>query len=376
MPSKANQAAKEIWEQVFARLAETDDAAVVDPDYDPAADEAKALQALKEAGWSDETIAKRMELHKAERASAPITSPGVNPHVEAHLARLCDDVEEAMDRLKLGSHAKVARGVEPRAWAYASKINVVMTDESVVTVSAFLFRFCGLIARAFTRTLMLNPYVWESKRFSEQEIHGYFRAAPEILRYWMQIYVSFALTGTHVFVPYKPARATEVMLFEQVARAMEIFVIAHEYGHHHFAHGKSLDADPHLEEFEADQFALRISGELERTPLFFENPYLLSGAGGVVMLLALETLKEIASILGRKQRHAMGTHPAVDARIARFDSVAVLEPREFERLKNFRMAAARVMRSANAALLPALKALPVETFRRVFAMADGSRMPI
>jgi hypothetical protein len=114
MPSKTNQAAKEIWEQVFARLAKTEDAAIVDPTHDHAAEEAKAVQALKEAGWSDETIAKRMEWHRAERSSAPITSPGVNPYVEAHLARLCDDVEGAMDRLKLDSHAKVARGVEPQ----------------------------------------------------------------------------------------------------------------------------------------------------------------------------------------------------------------------------------------------------------------------
>jgi hypothetical protein len=121
---------------------------------------------------------------------------------------------------------------------------------------------------------------------------------------------------------------------------------------------------------------LRICGEVERTPLFFDNPYLLSGAGGVVMLLALETLNEVASILGKKRRHRMGTHPAVDARIARFDSVAVLQPHEFERLKGFRIAAARILRSANAALLPALKALPAEALRYVSAIDDGSRMPI
>src|SRR6185312_8462062 len=110
---------------------------------------------------------------------------------------LCDDIEEAMDRLKIGSHAKVARGVEPRALATASKINVITTDESIVTVSAFLFRFCGLIARAFTRTLHLNPYIWEHKDYSEKTVHGYLRSSPDLFRYWHRIYMSFALTGTH-----------------------------------------------------------------------------------------------------------------------------------------------------------------------------------
>ncbi len=91
-----------------------------------------------------------------ERTIAPVTSPGVNPFVEIHLARLSDYVEAGMDRLKMKSHAKVARGVEPRAWASASKINVIMTDESIVTVSAFFFRFCGLVARAFIRSIWME----------------------------------------------------------------------------------------------------------------------------------------------------------------------------------------------------------------------------
>jgi hypothetical protein len=43
-----------------------------------------------------------------------------------------------------------------------------MTDQSVVTVGAFLFRFCGLIARAFTQTLLLAPAFWESGTFTDE----------------------------------------------------------------------------------------------------------------------------------------------------------------------------------------------------------------
>jgi hypothetical protein len=54
--------------------------------------------------------------------------------------------------------------------------------------------------------------------------------------------MSYAVTGTNILVPFRPATKVEVLLFEQIARAMEIFAIAHEYGHHHHAHGRRLGA--------------------------------------------------------------------------------------------------------------------------------------
>jgi hypothetical protein len=362
---KNNESAKDLWRQVFGNLAKGEYSALLDPEYDRSKDEAKMADGLKDAGWSDEHVRHSIERQRLELTIAPETSPGVNPFVETQLARLCDDVEAAMDRLSLDSHAKVARGVEPRAWAYASKVNVVMTDESIVTVSAFLFRFCGLIARAFTRTLLLEPDCWDSKKFDERLVRIHLTGTPELLRYWMNIYLSFAVTGTHVIVPYKPAKPHELLLFEQVARAMEIFVIAHEYGHLHHRHGKGLEADPHVEEFEADQFALRIAYEVERYPFIFGNPYLSSGAGGVILLMALKALREIEQVFGLPRDGVVDTHPAVSARIAKFDSVAVLNPHEFQGLRNFRTAAGRVMRIVHSILLPTFKSLPPDLLKDI-----------
>ena len=212
---------------------------------------------------------------------------------------------------------RVARGVEPRVGPLAQMTNVIMTNEGIVTVGSFLFRFCGLIARSFTRTLLLGPTFWESSSYSEEAERLYLKAAPKQVVYWVKIFISFAVTGTHSPVPYRPANRNE-LIFEQVSRAMEIFAIAHEYGHHHLGHGRQLCDDPKLEEFSADQFALRICYEVEQRPLMFANPYLSSGAGGVVLLKALETLRRVRDLINPTPAKSSDTHPDIAARLARF----------------------------------------------------------
>jgi hypothetical protein len=372
MKRKNNESAKDLWAQVFARSAESELATLQDPSHDEAADEARVVEGLRASGWTDDLIELVIERHRQERASAPVTSPGVNPFVETHLDRLGNDVEFAMDHLQLNSHAKVARGVEPRAWASASKINVIMTEESIVTVSAFLFRFCGLIARAFIRTLRLDPYGWDGDSFDVTKARLVFRKSPEVLRYWLQIYLSFATTGTHINVRYWPSTPDEVIPFEDVARAMEIFVVAHEYGHHHCQHGRAIDTEPQAEEFEADQFALRIGAVLSKhRPMLpthypvFSNPYLESGAGAIIMLMALDTLRTVEQALGFPRREPSGTHPETNVRIAKFESVALLQPAEFVRLKRFRLAAARVMTLVRDLIVPAIPPLPAGSLRKM-----------
>ena len=354
-----------MWEQLFARMAEADDATIVDPRYDPKAEEDRMRSALAEAGWTSLEVEARIELHRMQSSDAPVTSPGVAPHIESIFGRLCDEIETAMDSLGLDSHARIARGVEPRVGAHAAMTNVILTDQGIVTVGSFTFRFCGLVARAFARTLLLNPWIWESENHSEATVRGLIRAAPNLSVYWLHIFVSYAITGTHFMVPYRPANRNEVLLFEQIARAMEIFAIAHEYGHHHLAHGRQVEGDPKPEEFAADQFALRIGYEIDRSSTEFPNPYLSSGAGGVVLLLALATLRKVSEMIAGTRSELSRTHPAALERIARFDSVALLKPSEFAVLKGFRIASASVMASVDAEMADIFHSLPHSLRRRL-----------
>lgn len=365
-----NESATQLWSQIFATMAKDENSAIVDPEHDDAEGERQLRSGLADAGWSPSVIDERVELHKAQVVSATITSPGVNPHVEYVFARLCDDVEAAMDRLRLDSYAHVARGVEPRVGPHAAMTNVIMTDESIITVGSFLFRFCGLVARAFTRTLLLNPAYWESSSYSEKAARDHLRANPALRAYWLRIFLSFAVTGTHVMVPFRPATKGELLLFEQVARAMEIFSIAHEYGHHHLNHGRRIDGDPKQEEFDADQFALKILYEVERKPLLFVNPYLSSGAGGAILLLALEALRGAGEVVTGARKRPSATHPEISARIARFDTVAVLKPIEFSALKGFRTASTRIMATVDAEITELLGNAPPDFLDQLRALTQ------
>lgn len=363
-----NQSAIQLWEQIFSRMAASEFAALIDPNHDYVAEEKRMRLALAEAGWSPTEIEARVQTLAEQIANAPITSAGVNPHVEFMYSKLCDDVENAMRRLKLDTANKVGRGIEPRGGVHAAKTNVIMTDESIVTVGAFTFRFCGLVARAFTRTLYLNPYIWETPTCTVDIARQIITSSRELQLYWVQIFLSFAWSGTNAMVPYKPGKKHEVLLLEQIARGMEVFAIAHEYGHHHLNHGRNIEDDPKMEEFAADQFALKISREvagLHETPI--ENPYLHSGAGGVILLYALKILSRTKDILSAQEPMHSTTHPEVLERIAKFDTVALLNPQKFIQWQRFRTVANLVMMAVEAEMLEALQTMPTDFRAHLYA---------
>lgn len=341
---KQNESAQDLWRQVLAQLSRDPYATLQDPNYDPSEDDKKIQAAMREVGWLDEQIVEIIKIHQTQVENAPTTSPGVNPHAEFIFNILCDDVEAAMGRLGMSSHARVARGLEPRLGPYAAKTNVIMTEESIVTVGTQLFRFCGLIARAFIRTVQLDANFWDSDRYSKKAAIGLIRAQPELLAYWIRIYTSYALTGVHILVPFRPASIFEVS-FEHVTRAMELFAVAHEYGHHHYNHGRQIDPQiAKAEEFEADQFALKICYEAERDPdALGYNPYMTSGAGGLILLRALRSLHTVENRLNGTPAKRADSHPDAEERAARFETIALLRPSEYETLQHFRRCAARVL---------------------------------
>jgi len=368
MEQEGNDAARDLWSQMFERAAAHPGAAVMDSDYDPSEDDARARAGFAAAGWSKDEIEALLTTGQRRNAAAPSTSPGVNPSAEAFHAVLCDEVEAEMARQGFESQSGVARGIEPITGPFAAKAGVIMTGQSIITVGAFTFRFCGLVAKAFHRTILLEPSYWQSERFTQDGAKLLLRMNMQLAFYWNRIFMSFAMSGTNATVPFEPADPAQVALVEQVARAMELFIVAHEYGHHHHGHGRQLETDARAEEFEADQFALRIGrpiGERDLSPIW--NPYLASGSGGVIILKALEILRRFEHALGALMPIGK-THPSAEERILRFDSVAVIEPTMHATLKGFRIASLRVMDTVGSLLDDFLGVMPEQERARLVAM--------
>ncbi len=345
-----NEAARDFWAQIFERAARDPNATLHEPDEESeAAQREITIRALTEDGWSEERIARRVEEKSFHGNLENANSPGVGPGLEFKLKLLSDLVGKAISETGESSHEKVEVAIDPKAGVSASLTNVIMTDEGILSVSSFLFRWCGLVARAYTRTLIADIAHWTSKANDSATDQELILKHPNLVLYWFQIFVSFSGTGTHVLVPYRPSSPSEFHLFEQVACAMECFTIAHEFGHHVLGH-RGIDDDPKVQEFQADAFAAKICEQLEFEPFpLLRNPYTRSGAGGSLMLLALEILNSFNDVT-RKNASDTNMHPAASDRIAKISMRNLMQPKQLEMDREFNGTVTRIMNAVAAVM--------------------------
>jgi alkyl sulfatase BDS1-like metallo-beta-lactamase superfamily hydrolase len=94
--NKKNQAAKELWGQVFSRLSAQHNASMWNENYDGNADELRMRQGFREAGWSDTVVDSLLHFQEQAISRATRTSPGVNPYAEFFFDTLSIEVESAM----------------------------------------------------------------------------------------------------------------------------------------------------------------------------------------------------------------------------------------------------------------------------------------
>jgi len=332
----------DLWSQMLERAKRNEWSTFDDPNYvHPGRNAASIRQAFSEAGWDENEIDFKEATSKAQSDDAPTTSPGVARFTEAALHRLSHAVESAAAQLNVRNRDKVHFAVEPKAGPFLSKINVVMTDQSIITMGSFFTRYCGLISRAYVRTILLAPMSVGSD-FSEKFVRGELRKRPDLILYWWRIFISFALTGTHMLAPFKPSSKDEILLMEQVALSMEIFGLAHEYAHHALNHGRTVgsESDAHREEFEADAFALKICKIVEADHRYswvraqaLPNPYLETGAGGILLLSSLEIFRKVKDRIFINRVY--DTHPNFLDRSTKIRNTYIMQPNFYAVAQDF-----------------------------------------
>ena len=105
-----NDAARDLWAQIFKRAAAADvNATLHEPDDDEgeAAQRELIAKALKEAGWSQAEVERRNRAEGFHGELENVNSPGVGPGLEFRLKFLSDRVREAISKTGETSHEMV-----------------------------------------------------------------------------------------------------------------------------------------------------------------------------------------------------------------------------------------------------------------------------
>lgn len=341
------EAAQDYWNQVFERFSADPAATLVERDHVLAMASGPTTDALLKAyGLSGEAAARAKAAYLEEVRGAPVTSPGVDPHAEAILESLRRRVVEACARFPVLGANKVATGIEPKLGVTAARLGVMMTDASVVTIGSQVFRFCNVISKVAAETILTDPAAWQ-RPGGVDAIRAELRRQPELLAYWFQIVMSFAVYGAGLLVPLRTSSRLASGLRGDILDALEIYAVAHEYAHHTLKHGRLTAVSPESgaddaarnEEFEADTLAIAI-GQLVTGNRPDENVLMVSGVGMVVFLRALEMVQRTETLLGRASNdpRAERSHPPVSDRLAHIDRQGWLWQSHEEALRGFRNA--------------------------------------
>lgn len=336
------------------------------PERPNPAREVQIKRAFLDPGWTEQQIAARAEIDRQRLLEVPTTSAGVAKQTEFGLERLRSALARGLESF---AAENIHFAVEPKAGPFVSMVNVPLTDQTIIAVGTHFTRYCGLIARAYVRTMHLYRD-GTGLAFEEAELRRRLRQHPELILYWWRVLSSFALTGTHYLTTFKPSRPDEVIEMEQMAFAMEMFAIAHEYAHHHLGHGRQLTepAAAREEEFRADMLAMKICEQIEAAErvsglIPVPNPFLYTGAGAALLLGSLELFRKVKAKIFANRR--FDTHPAYAERTLRLKRRFLLEPTKHLTTGDFVASAENVLHCVALELAPIMQHYPFDNLAKL-----------
>lgn len=210
-----------------------------------------------------------------------------------------------------------AYGVTPQLGLEASQLAVMETRASIITVSQGFPTFCNMVSKGVALSVAPKG---DTVSFDPADVAGRLEQHPEVKAFWAAILVNYAVHG------WPPQREVpELALLQQVTRiqilqAMELFAVAHEYGHHVLLHGVAQStgeiSDRFDEEHDADIFG-RVMGLHDGLNQDPPNLYSASGTGAVLMLGMLELVRRTHALLetGLTQASPRTSHPPLDERL-------------------------------------------------------------
>jgi hypothetical protein len=339
----------------------------------------RSVRELAEHSFARAAVEPRVVEAATERLRIGRTT-GPRHGFEDLLRNHCFLIEQECTNLKIPLHGGVACGVGWSPLRGPAQKPVLTTDASMIIIpeSALMLChfFCKLLARSF---LVKDTATGIAVNYGADEVIGRIRANKRLRRYAAGFLGFCASSNRRCLNRLKNATGLARSVWTNLLLSTEIFVIAHEYGHHIALHraGDTLEFDGapddrmKVDELEADHLAALITGHFGAR---FQIPVAHSGAAGVVALVGTDMLRRARSVLatGYVQSSDSKTHPPLEHRLVMLETLRY-DPRNVDGVRLMRQNFRDIMEGIWELVLPDLQKLYANGIRPAAASVRDSQ---
>lgn len=279
-------------------------------------------KAARAGGATEAEVPEFIKSYRESMRDDPVGSEYDDPHAINIINRVVLNIEAICKRAAIPTREGVVFGVTPSFGAVANQSPVLTTDASIIGLSIPFFVFCAAITKAMAKTLVYtrkDALLFVDNR--PTSVSAKLISEPHVVEFWTRILRDF---GGNVWPPNleEPSlNADEGTIRTDLLTGVELFSIAHEYGHHVLKHGvvtSTENSENALDqEHDADVFA-RIVGLLNENQHARPSPVSASGAAAVLILGALDLVRRANCVLatGSDNPPPRKSHPPFRDRIA------------------------------------------------------------
>ncbi len=293
---------------------------------------------------------------------------------DASLGTLVPDyaamIEQICNSLKLSLRGGVASGVVYQPSDVPAQMPVPGTNASVIVIPEHSMMLCHYVCKALSWAF---PVDLEGEQYAvshkAKRILKKFRRDKRVAAYLARTVAYCATHDVHCLegLRFEPLDGAPKVIATYLLIATEIFVLAHEYGHHIDEHqlGEFADVDglvgdlPYAQELRADYLAALITAHFGAT-CTPRNPWAASAAAAIIGLGAMDLVFRTRRFLetGLDREYISDTHPPMMVRMIGVERLnRRCDRREREKMRTIRKNTRRVMTGLWDVIKPELQQL-------------------